>query len=105
MVAQLPGEPVVIKNSYSGFINTQLNAYLRAAGIQSIVTIGCASNVCVGETGKTGYFLGYYSMLIPDATSSFTQAEHEAYLRDHKFYYGHTPTTDEIIKVWQEAAK
>ncbi|WP_320172381.1 cysteine hydrolase [Maridesulfovibrio sp.] len=105
MVKRLTSEPEVIKNSYSAFINTQLDAYLQAKGIKTIISTGYITDVCVGSTAKTGYFKGYYSIMPVDGSSSYTKEATESYLKNHRTYFGFTPTTAEIMNIWKTKYK
>lgn len=105
MVPRLSSEPEIVKNSYSAFINTQLDAYLQAKGIKTIISTGYITDVCVGSTAKTGYFKGYYSIMPVDGSSSYTKEATESYLKNHKTYFGFTPTTAEIANIWKTTYK
>lgn len=105
MTERLPNEPEVVKNSYSGFINTQLDAYLQAKGIKTIISTGYITDVCVGSTAKTGYFMGYYSILPSNTSTSYSQDAADVYIKNHRTYFGFTPTADEIIQIWQTRYK
>src|SRR5438034_2610706 len=45
-----PGELVITKPRYSGFVDTPLDAELRSRGIRTLLMAGIASNVCVEST-------------------------------------------------------
>lgn len=105
MIKRLDGEIEVIKHTYGGFTNTELDTYLKARGIKTIMSIGCLSNVCVQSTAMQGWFLGYYSIIPADAAGSNDTALHDATLKNHKIFFGFTPNTDEIIGIWNKMAK
>jgi ureidoacrylate peracid hydrolase len=48
----LPGEKIVKKTRYSGFANTDLEAYLRTEKIRNLLFTGIATNVCVESTAR-----------------------------------------------------
>ena len=63
-----PGELVITKPRYSGFIDTPLDADLRARRIRTLLMAGIASNVCVESTLRDAYFHEYWPVMIEDAT-------------------------------------
>jgi ureidoacrylate peracid hydrolase len=102
MVKRLPNEIEVIKHTYDGFTNTQLDTYLRAHAIKTIMSIGTVTNVCVGSTAMHGWFLGYYSIVPADAAASNDPPSGAAYLKNHSIFFGYTPKNEEIINVWRK---
>lgn len=63
-----PGELVITKPRYSGFVGTPLDAELRSRGIRTLLMAGIASNVCVESTLRDAYFHEYWPVMIEDAT-------------------------------------
>jgi ureidoacrylate peracid hydrolase len=104
MTKRLEGEIEVIKHTYGGFTNTPLDTYLKARGIKTILNIGTLSNACVLSTAMQGYFLGYYSMLSADASSSNDPSLHQAAVDNFRGFFGYTPKNEEIIAIWKKYA-
>lgn len=69
--APLAGEPVVIKQTSSAFVNTGLEAGLRASGIDTLVIAGGAANFCVESTTRMASDLGFRVSLAEDALINF----------------------------------
>jgi ureidoacrylate peracid hydrolase len=73
-----PGDIVVDKHRYSGFVNTDLDAILGTHNIKYLLFIGLATNVCVESTLRDAYFHEYFPVLISDGCGNigpeFTQA-------------------------------
>lgn len=69
--APLAGEPVLIKQTSSAFVNTELEAGLRAAGIDTLVIAGGAANFCVESTTRMAADLGFRVTLAEDALINF----------------------------------
>ena len=105
MAKRLPAEIEVIKHTYGGFTNTQLDTFLKAKGIQTIISMGCLTNVCVSSTAMQGWFQGYYSIISSDASSTNDTALQEAILKNHSLFFGYIPKTEEIVNIWKKAAK
>ncbi len=67
----LPGEPVFRKHANSAFIGTNLEAHLRANGIEELVVVGLTTDHCVSSTVRTGGNLGFTISVVEDATATF----------------------------------
>ena len=65
-----PGEPVIMKPSWSAFFGTDLAALLRARGIGTLVLAGTTTPNCVRSTAYDGLALGFNVAVLRDATSS-----------------------------------
>lgn len=63
-----PGELVITKPRYSGFIDTPLDSDLRTRRIRTLLMAGIASNVCVESTLRDAYVHEYWPVMIEDAT-------------------------------------
>ncbi|MFR1167180.1 MAG: isochorismatase family protein [Adlercreutzia equolifaciens] len=81
-MAPAPGEPVVVKPSWSAFFGTDLDALLRARGIGTIVLAGTTTPNCVRSTAYDGLALGFNVAVLRDATSSRSPEAQEANLAD-----------------------
>ena len=98
-----PGEFVVGKNRYSGFIATNLELILRSLGKQTIICTGTATNNCVESTARHGYMLDFNLVLVSDGTASYDPALHEGTLTNIRNHFGKVATVDEIIACWRKA--
>lgn len=81
-LAPAPGEPVVVKPSWSAFFGTDLAALLRARGIGALVLAGTTTPNCVRSTAYDGLALGFNVAVLRDATSSRSPEAQEANLAD-----------------------
>ena len=81
-LAPAPGEPVVVKPSWSAFFGTDLDALLRARGIGTIVLAGTTTPNCVRSTAYDGLALGFNVAVLRDDTSSRSPESQEANLAD-----------------------
>ena len=77
-----PGEPVIMKPSWSAFFGTELAATMRQQGIGTIVLAGTTTPTCVRSTAYDGLALGFNVAVLRDATSSRTPEVQEANLAD-----------------------
>jgi nicotinamidase-related amidase len=68
----------IVKNRFSGFMNTELDFILRRLEVESIVVCGIQYPNCIRATIFDGVALGYEVTLIPDATGAKTDEIAEA---------------------------
>lgn len=81
-LAPAPGEPVVVKPSWSAFFGTDLDVLLRARGIDTLVLAGTTTPNCVRSTAYDGLARGFNVAVLRDATSSRSPEAQEANLAD-----------------------
>jgi nicotinamidase-related amidase len=83
-----PGEPVVVKHRFSGFIDTRLDSLLRSNGIRTVVMVGGATHCCVESTTRDASMRDY--VVIPEdgvAVRGRMRHLHEASLETMGMYF------------------
>jgi nicotinamidase-related amidase len=70
LVAPVEGEQVISKTEPNGFVGTELEATLRAAGIDSLVVAGMMSSMCVDATVRAAVDLGFDATVVHDACAA-----------------------------------
>jgi ureidoacrylate peracid hydrolase len=95
------GELVFTKHRYSAFMDTELNAYLRAQGVQNLILSGITSNVCVESTARDAYMMDYHVVFLSDASATYEAEAHEATLANIRRAFGIVASTDEVIEAWR----
>jgi ureidoacrylate peracid hydrolase len=95
----ITGEIIINKSRYSGFVNTELDDFLKARHIKYVVFIGIATNVCVESTLRDAYFHEYFPVLVSDACNNtgpdFIQ---EATIWNVTSVFGWVTTTENLLK-------
>lgn len=72
------GEPVVEKLVNSGFIGTDLEERLRAAGAETVVIAGLTTDHCCSTTARMAGNLGFETWFVSDATATHARGEFDA---------------------------
>jgi nicotinamidase-related amidase len=65
------GEPVITKNVNSAFIGTDLEARLRADGVERIALVGLTTDHCCSTTARMAGNLGFETWVLGDAMATF----------------------------------
>ena len=111
IIAPEPDEPVVRKQMYSGFFETNLDSVLRGYGAKYLVTVGFDSRICLGTTVTDAMYRDYRVIVLRDAihTAEFpeTQAGGWANFLAVRFIegnVGYTSTVDDFIRACDEVA-
>lgn len=69
-VAPIAGETIIIKNYPNAFVQTNLDAELKALSAKNIVLAGFMTHMCVNSTAHGGYNLGYSPTIVASATAT-----------------------------------
>jgi ureidoacrylate peracid hydrolase len=62
------GDIISEKMRMTGFYQTNLDTILKTYNLKYLVTVGVATNGCVEATLRDAYYLGYFPILVSDAT-------------------------------------
>ena len=76
-VRPLPGEAIIGKHVNSAFIGTDLEAGLRARGIDTLVLAGLTTQHCVSTTARMAGNLGFVTVVAADACAAHAQTGHD----------------------------
>jgi len=67
-IRPLPDEPTLAKSAQSGFVNTYLDRYLRAWGIDTLLVVGFSFKSCLFYTLVSAYEYNYRVIFLRDGT-------------------------------------
>jgi ureidoacrylate peracid hydrolase len=97
-LSPMPGDLVVRKQKYDGFIGTNLEILLGTYGIRYLVFVGTATNLCVESTLRHAFFLDYFPILVSDAVShAGANITQEATIYNVKSNFGWVTTSDHFV--------
>ena len=98
-----PGDVIIPKYKYSGFVSTYLDQFLRSKGINTLIITGIATNVCVESTARDG-FMREYHVVIPSDLTEGTSADAKIWsLKNLDMFFGEVVSSNEIIESWRPA--
>ena len=90
------GDHVVEKHSYDAFHETELDAWLSARGIDTLLFCGTLANVCVLHTAASAGLRDYRVVLVEDAIGALEE-DHREYAADHiEWLVGERTTTEGV---------
>jgi len=75
-IRPVAGDIEIEKALYSSFVGTDLDAQLRARGIDTLVVTGFTTDCCVDCTVRDAFHLNYNVFLVADACAAYEAALH-----------------------------
>jgi ureidoacrylate peracid hydrolase len=93
------GDLKVLKYRFSAMIQgaSDLDAILRGRGIDTLIVVGTATNVCCESTARDAMMLNYKVFFVSDANACRTDEEHNATLGILLVMFADIRSTDEMI--------
>ncbi|WP_346899701.1 isochorismatase family cysteine hydrolase [uncultured Roseibium sp.] len=84
------GDLIVRKTRYSAFIQgaSDLDAILRAKGIEAVLIAGTMTNACCESSARDAMMLNYRTTMVHDACASLRDDEHAAALINFYLFFG-----------------
>lgn len=80
-IAPLPGDHLVVKRGYDGFLHTNLEATLRRLGVRKLLLVGVYTGICVETTARTAFQLDFEVTVLSDCTGAMSAEDQEAAVR------------------------
>ncbi|GGL08652.1 cysteine hydrolase family protein [Streptomyces flaveus] len=99
------GEPRVVKRSYSGFLGTDLDARLHAAGCDWLTVVGLTSECCVDATAQDAVQLDWPVVVPRDATAAYDLDVNAAALVQLGLNVAVLSDTDEVVELWKKGVR
>jgi len=94
-----PGDIVIRKQKYDGFIGTNLEVVLRTLGTRYLIFMGTATNVCVESTLRHAFFLDYFPILVSDAVSQAgDRITQQATILNVQSHFGWVTTSEALLR-------
>ena len=104
-VAPEPGEEVVVKRRYSGFLGTGLADTLRSGGTTWVAAAGLTTECCVDATVRDAFQLGFRTVVASDATAAYQEDVHRHALAVLAENAAVIATADALVAAWGTEAE
>ena len=98
-----PGDHLVSKQRWGGFIGTSLDGYLRQRGVTQVFLTGVATSIGVESTARSAYDHGYNVVLVVDAMTDRDADSHRHSVEKIFPRLGETETTDNVLRLLESA--
>ncbi|WP_369029996.1 cysteine hydrolase family protein [Streptomyces adonidis] len=99
------GEERVVKRGYSGFLGTDLDARLRAAGCGWLTVVGLTSECCVYATAQDAVQHDWPVVVPTDATAAYDLDVNAAALQQLALNVAVLADADEVTALWERNAR
>jgi ureidoacrylate peracid hydrolase len=92
------GDIIVKKQKHDGFIGTNLDIILKTYNVKYLLFIGTATNICVESTLRHASSLGYFPILVSDATSPLgSTSSQEAAIFNIRSIFGWVISSEKLL--------
>ena len=93
------GDMRAVKNRFSAFIqgSSDIEAQLRAKGIDTLAITGTLTNVCCEATARDAMMRNFHVIMVADGNATYTDAIHNASLTSMSISFADIMTADEAI--------
>lgn len=100
-----PQDVRVVKRCYSALVpgSSNLAEVLQARGITHVLIGGTVTNVCCESTARDAMMMDYATIMVDDALSAVTVAEHEQCLNNWMLFFGDVLGSAEVMARLQPA--
>jgi nicotinamidase-related amidase len=95
-----PGDIEIEKPLYSSFAGTDLDAQLRARGIDTLVVSGFTTDCCVDCTVRDAFHRNYNVFVVTDACAAYEESLHEGALNGLSKNCALLTETSAVLAAW-----
>jgi nicotinamidase-related amidase len=96
-----PGDIEIQKTLYSAFAGSDLDAQLRARGIDTLVVVGFTTECCVDSTVRDAFHRDYSIFLVTDACAAYEEHLHRGALAALSKSYAMLTDTAAVLAAWR----
>jgi ureidoacrylate peracid hydrolase len=96
-----PEDMIVQKTRFSAFIqgSSNLEALLRARGIDTVIVTGTVTNICCESTARDAMMRNFRTLMVTDANAAMSDELHNASLVAFYLRFGDIMPTDMVIGI------
>jgi ureidoacrylate peracid hydrolase len=95
------GERVISKSRYSAFFGTDLDAALKALGVDTLVIAGLTTECCVDCTTRDAFHLDYHVFIASDACAAYETDLHDGALKALALNCAIVVDTEAVLAAWR----
>ena len=103
-VAPAPGEVVVQKTGYSGFVGTDLAERLQASGIGWVSGAGLTTECCIDATATYAFHAELLVLIPADAVAAYSRELNRTALEQLALTVAVVSSVDELATLWEVTA-
>jgi nicotinamidase-related amidase len=100
VVAAEPGDIQIDKLLYDSFHGTDLDAQLRARGIETLVITGFSTDCCVDQTARAAFHRDYPVFIVSDACAAYDDDLHVSALNILQKNCALLVSADDVVASW-----
>ncbi|MFX0149055.1 MAG: isochorismatase family protein, partial [Candidatus Hodarchaeota archaeon] len=94
-----------LKTTNGTFSSTDLEHQLKNIGVKTVIVVGVVTHVCVENTARVAFDLGFNVFVVDDACAGWTPTLHNAALRGMELFFIDVLSTNEILKFLKKQQK
>eukprot|EP01102_Stenamoeba_stenopodia_P003513 TRINITY_DN1359_c0_g1_i1.p1 TRINITY_DN1359_c0_g1~~TRINITY_DN1359_c0_g1_i1.p1 ORF type:complete len:206 (-),score=61.61 TRINITY_DN1359_c0_g1_i1:70-687(-) len=95
---EVEGEKIVVKNTFDGFLKTELDEYLKSKGKTNVVVCGLVTSCCVLMTTAAAFLRGYRTVVVEDCCGDRTVEKHNTIFTIYGAYMFRTSRVNNLIE-------
>ena len=101
-----PGDLHINKHRFSALLpgTSDLEATLRARGVDTLIICGTSTSVCCESTARDACMLNFRTIMVSDGNAAATDEEHNATLMNFYLTFGDVMTTQETVGYLAQSA-
>lgn len=99
-VAPVAGDIEIEKLLFDSFHGTDLDAQLRARGVETVVMTGLSTDCCVDQTARSAFHHGYNVFAVTDACAAYEPGLHDSTMNILQKNCALLATSDAVIEAW-----
>ncbi|MFW9999182.1 MAG: cysteine hydrolase family protein [Candidatus Hodarchaeota archaeon] len=96
---------IILKTTNGTFSSTDLEHQLRNLGIKTVIIVGVVTHICVENTARSAFDLGFNVYVVDDACAGWSPNLHNAALRGMELFFTNIINTDELLKTLNKQLK
>jgi nicotinamidase-related amidase len=97
-LAPAPGDHMVLKRTYDGFYNTDLEMTLRSLQADTVIISGIHTHVCVLATSLGAFHRGFRVIVLEDCTQASSEEKHRSRLDFIRSHVGDVMDLESLIR-------